>query len=339
MSKYNQLLEFVCELIDVQVKKYVKLAHRGVGPDARINAALVYDEVNELLEIAQSLLKVIEKELKGSLEDTSTFDLAFQQVKFYIEQEKLRAYAGWLLDANNIHATVDDRTDEQLKQLEQIAQLGKVDFRVSAQPVTPIQLQCQHDSHQIASYILKLAKDIRTDPTMKLDEKIPHHAQIILRKNATTRYMEYSKQIDELYSICELLLKNSTVQARITQLTKESADIYATGHAATLKELLLEYRTLVPNSRLFASEYKPLEVAAAQDEPLAQQKKESLVKTPVQEKTSSLTTKPEKNSIFSSKNLYFWGGVVVGGLLLVSMLLPYITQSQEESLSLTPNNC
>jgi uncharacterized protein (DUF608 family) len=251
-------------------------------------------------------------------------------VKFYIEQEKLRAYAGWLLDANNIHATLDDRTDEQLKQLEQIAKVAKINFSESSQPVTAIQLQCQHDSHKVASFILKLAKDIRANPAMQLDEKIPHHAQVILRKNATTRYVEFSKQIDELYSICELFLKESNAQARITQLSKESAEAYSIGHTSKYRKLLQQYRHLDVNSRLFASEYKGFEVASTQDETISQQKE------PSQEKTPSQGKKSEKNSIFSSQNLLFFGGLVVGGLLLVSMLLPYLTQSQEDLYSVTP---
>src|SRR5262245_30926496 len=121
IEKHVELCDFLFELIDVQIKKYVKLATVGIGPDARLNSALVFKEVNELLELEGFLLEEMRSN-KGSGEiKSSVFNKVFFQVKFYVEQESLRAYAGWLLDENNIHTTVDNRTKQQSSQLESLA--------------------------------------------------------------------------------------------------------------------------------------------------------------------------------------------------------------------------
>ena len=96
MTKYNKLFEFTHKLINVQIVKYTKLAAFGVGPDARMNASLVLDGVNELIDLSRRLLT------PASVDEVN-FKSIFNQVRFYVEQEKLRAHAGWLLDQNNIH--------------------------------------------------------------------------------------------------------------------------------------------------------------------------------------------------------------------------------------------
>jgi hypothetical protein len=309
MSKYTELFELLSELIDVQIKKYVKLATIGVGPDARLNAALVYEEVNELLESAFLLLHPLEKEHN----DETIFLSAFSLVKFYLEQESFRAGAGWLLDSNNIHDTVDERTKTQLAQLKQIGELAEIaDFSIRAKPNTQVQNQCEHDSFEIAHRILTLARNIRTTPTMELDEKIPTHAQEILRKNASTRYLQYQEEIDQQYQKCEFYLNNSTLEKRTSVLTKEEALSYQKTHGFQLSSLLERYKTIQPNSRLFSSTHKSYTVA-----------------TPDQKKSSNYSI---------PKLSFFFCAATLGTGILIQYLLPYLTNFGQENRneSLTP---
>ena len=105
-----------------------------------------------------------------------------------LNKRHARAYAGWLLDANNIHSPVLERVEEQLEQLKQIAQFAGIDCSSASKPITEIQKQCEYDSCAIAFYILDLAKSIKENPEMELDSNIPKHAQVVLKRNATTRY-------------------------------------------------------------------------------------------------------------------------------------------------------
>lgn len=75
MKGQKELFEFLCKLVDIQIKKYVSLAQFGVGPDARLNAKLVFDEVNELLGFAEQLLSDLEKQSKNKsiTSDTQCF--------------------------------------------------------------------------------------------------------------------------------------------------------------------------------------------------------------------------------------------------------------------------
>lgn len=258
MEKDIQLFELLSKLIAVQIKKYVALATVGVGPDALLNASLVYDEVSELLKLASSLLKTI----KNKKSNPSLFLSVFSQVKFYLEQESFRAHAGWLLDSNNIHDTVDERTRTLLKEMESLAKLAEIsDFSCPEKPHTDIQKQCELDSFEIAYRILTLACNVRKNPEMELDKKIPPHAQKILKKNATTRYIEFKNEIDEEYEKCEQYLKNATLPKRTTSLTKKDALSYQKTHEAQLSSLLNEYQNIQPDSFLFSSAHQPYTVA------------------------------------------------------------------------------
>ncbi len=305
MCKNTELFEFLSELIDIQIKKYVKLATRGVGPDARLNASLVYDEVNELLGMQKTLLTLIE----GG-DNLGIFMSVFEQIKFYVEQEWLRGYAGWLLDDNNIHDTVDKRTKKQLEQLENIANLANIEFTQKSDPVSEIQKQCQHDSNEIAYRILDLARNIRADSTMQINDKIPKHAQSILRKNATTRYMEFALYIDNLYEECENFLKNSPLEKRCSLLTKQMARENELSHFMQWHELLRHYQQLHPNSRLFSEDHKWEEVG-------------SLAET----------------TVFTKQNLRFLGGLFLTGGMLVHWLLPYFMQQDSNSMQNTSSLC
>ena len=91
MKGQKELFEFLCQLIDIQIKKYVSLATVGVGPDARLNAKLVCDEVSELLEFAELIT-----DTKRTLHEEypELLHVLFNQVKFYVEQETCKSLCG-----------------------------------------------------------------------------------------------------------------------------------------------------------------------------------------------------------------------------------------------------
>src|SRR5579871_2570933 len=116
MPKYYQLTVFLLKLIKVQIEKYSALTHVGVGPDAAMNAMLLLHEVDELIDFTSELLKLI----KNNTSDDTLFDSIFMQTRFYIEQERLRGYAAWLIDANNIHSSVYSRVKQYEADIEKI---------------------------------------------------------------------------------------------------------------------------------------------------------------------------------------------------------------------------
>ncbi|CDZ76289.1 hypothetical protein BN59_00556 [Legionella massiliensis] len=317
MSKHAELFDLLCELIDVQIKKYVKLATVGVGPDARLNAALVYEEVNELLGFADLLLQEMETNFESETIKKFAYVDVFDQLKFYLEQESFRGHAGWLLDDNKIHATVDERTTQFLKELEAIDEEESFDFSEKSVPRTEIQRQCQHDSYQIAHRILALAIDVSTNPDMQFDKKIPAHAQPILRKHASTRYVQYADEINSLHDECEEFLQQSTLANSSTVLENGQARDYQKAHLEQWNNLLYRYRCINTDSPLFSVEHQWHDVAVASPSPVEQ---------PVAVQQSP--------TIFSNRNLALLGGLFFTGTLLACKLLPYFTASEENDLSL-----
>ncbi|KTD06925.1 hypothetical protein [Legionella jamestowniensis] len=312
MNKNKMLFELLAELIDVQIKKYVSLASRGVGPDARLNAALVYDEVKELLFFANLLLDEIQSNVDADRIDYTVFYTIFDQVKFYLEQEQLRAYAGRLLDDNNIHATVDERTSKQLHALAEIAEHADIDLSVASQPVTEIQKQCQYDSAKIACFILTLAKSVRENPSMVFDPKVPEHAQVILRRNALTRYHELANEIDELHQQCEEVLEGLPLKARFSSLTKEEAWARSAEHKGQLTTLLKRYQGLTPDSCLFTSKHTWHEVASFSTKAGSEQSNKQV----------------SLQSFFSNRRALL-GGVAVAGIYVAALLYYFSTQFEE----------
>lgn len=298
-----KLFEFLCKLTDIQIKKYVGLATYGVGPDARLNASLVLDEVNELLALADSLLNNFNKDSQCT---TDFFPNIFNQVKFFIEQEHLRAYAGWLLDENNIHSTSIKRLDEQLEELKEIAQLAKIDYSKASKPSTSIQKQCEYDSWNIALYILDIAIKVKANPEMDFEDKIPSHAQKILRRNATTRYCDekFLQPITELHKQCVEFLNSSELKQSNAELQKDEAKKNEIIHREQFNKLLERYKQIEPSSELFSSKQEWYKIG-----------------------TTSLS-KTKSNSI--SSNIGLFGGVILIGGVLMCMLISYFNQFQNE---------
>ena len=305
MSYRTKLFEFLYTLNDVQIKKYSSLASRGIGPDARLNAQLVFTEVDELLALSEQLLDEIETPPSDNLDCID----AFNQIKFYIEQEYRRAYAGWLLSENNIHSTVKDRVDEQLAQLKHIGSLLSLDFSAPSKPVTTVQKQCEHDSAAIAKRILDLALLIKTDPEAELPQEIPIHARIILKANAKTRYQTFDQEITNLHQACSSFLESSELSKSSSILEAKAAKQYETQHQKKLQTLLERYKKLHPESPLFSEEHQLYKIGSNPEETKANQ-------TPAQS---------------SSCNRFALFGLA-GGTLLVGMLFHYFAYCEENSL-------
>lgn len=325
--KHDKLFEFVVELIDIQIQKYLSLAIYGVGPDARLNALLVCDEVAELLQAGGLLLKEMKAVVDGAC-GNSVFLGTAHLMKFYLEQESLRSNAGHLLDDNNIHAGVKGRTAHQLKQLKDIVH-DEIDFSIESLPETAVQRQCQYDSNQIARKILNLARIIRENPDIELEPEIPKHAQVALRQNARGRYVILADEIDKLYQKCDQFLMIADSNSGSSELSPQQAKIFEKNHREAFNRLITKFKQIQPDSRLFSSAHQYYRVgqpslnSADDDIP-------ALSVVPLEKKHSEWS--------FFSKNRAVTGGVVLGGVLLVSSLLPYFVQllNQETDNNLRP---
>jgi hypothetical protein len=304
VSHDKEFFEFLCELIDIQIKKYVALTKIGIGPDARLNARLVFNEVSELIQFAEILIKLIQN---PSLDKQALADI-YTQVKFYLEQEHIRAYAGWLLDENNIHTPGLSRVKGQLEHLNKIGQSVGIDGTTPSEPVTDIQKQCQHDSCSIAFYILDLAKQIIANPEMELDDNIPKHARMILKRNVVIRYgkSEFSKPIEELHSKYDAFLKTSHFDKSSSVLLSSDAKTLEKVHRGQWTTLLQSYRKIEPNSVLFDSKHEWSEIG----------------------KHSGVSYKTMPTSSFGGFRLF---GAVAAGAVLIYMLMPhFVTQLEGE---------
>jgi hypothetical protein len=302
MSHRFKLFEFLCKLTDIQIKKYVSLATVGVGPDARLNAKLVLNEVDELLGFSEQLLV----DMQTNSDDNSLFIPLFNQVTFYIQQEYNRSYAGWLLDENQIHSTVKERVIEQLDALQDIAMLIDLDMQTAVKPLTRIQKQCEYDSCAIAYRILDLAIKVKTNPDDEIATNIPIHARNKLKSNATTRYVDYFPEIQALHSQYDNFLSSSECDKSDALLQGEEAKEFALQHTTQWTNLLNQYEAINPLSTLFSQEFEWYKVGV-------------ITKAPV-------------SSLHASNHLKLFGGMALAGVLLVYMLMQYFTEPDEMAL-------
>lgn len=253
---HQALFEFTCELIDVQIKKYVELTRIALGLDVEINAALVGQEVNSLFEFARELLEELKKAKEDR--DNDKFVKIFQQVRFYLEQEYKRGRAGWLLDENNVHIPEMIRLTQQTEQLKQLAMRANIDFSKPAKPYNEGQDQCEHDSYAIVHFLLNIVVQLKQDPkvVLPLDERL-HHAVRIMRAHAVNLDGRYNQEqiwleIKKLYEESDVFLKTSPFSKSTlfmsgsVALEKQKADRHQ------LSALLAEFQQWAPDSVLFS---------------------------------------------------------------------------------------
>lgn len=298
MEISDQLFLFLLKLIQVQIEKYDNLVKIGIGPDANLSAALVYNEVTELLKFANLLLQDIELNRTFSFEDVH-FNLVFEGIKFYLEQEYARAYAGWLLDENPIHNKAYNRVISQIKELKEMADSVDISFSEFSLPQSPVQQQYLYDSAAIAFFILQLAENIKNNPSMELTG-IPKHAQTILKKHAENRYIVLAEEIEKALIPHQKIVESDNFKKSTLVLTINQVNRYKLSQLRALKRVREDYNKIKA----------PL----------------SLVSTP-------------KHAGFSVRNLSIFGGVtsaLVGGMLLVTHLLPYIMESQLQTETPAP---
>jgi hypothetical protein len=260
---YIQLFEFLYDLIDIQIKKYSALTRIGVGPDAGMNAALVADEVDELISFAETLLISIEQKKYDKTELTTIFN----QIRFYIEQEYLRATAGWFLDENNIHSSSVQRLNQQKQLLTNIATEASININQAAPAMTERQKQCEHDSHEIAFFILDIVADLRKNPNLVFNANIPTHAQRILRihsaPNGRFQQEPLWQKIQPLHNQCWLFLRNSSLRRSTDILTEQGAQDLAGEHQRTLTAILADYLKAEPKSPLAHPEHPPYRIGVS----------------------------------------------------------------------------
>lgn len=306
MDFYTEFFEFIAKLIDIQIKKYVSLAAFGVGPDVRLDAKLVLDEVNELLGFAEQLLD----QMKKKTCEKDAFIPLFNQVTFYMEQEYSRSRAGWLLSENNIHNTLQDRLVKQLDQLNRIAETANISFAIGAKPVTDVQKQCEHDSAAIAFRILDLAHEMSKNPNMELPENFPNHARSIMKANAITRYRDkaIAPEIESLCTKYRAFLDASLLTTNAVQLSKEEAEVNGEKHRAAFNALLAKYKEIKTESTLFSANPEWYAVGG--------------IPKP---------TAPSSAGYSVNKSILFNGGIALG-VLCVSALLCYFQEKCAEDV-------
>ncbi|MGC1182388.1 hypothetical protein [Legionella sp.] len=303
---YDALFEFVYELINTQIEKYVNLVKIGIGPDASINANLVLDEVTELMDSAKNLLMHIEKPPHTHEE----FVIILEQVRFYLEQEQLRGTASYLLDENKVHSGQIDWMNKQFGVFSEFSAAADIDMSRPALAITESQKQCEHDSNAIAFYILDIAKKLKSDPKIEFEQSFPKHAAIILRRNASPEINRYnqpniSQKIDELHARTNTFLKQSNLKKRddlfcIADLNKKQLT-----HQELLTQLLSRYQLVKPNSKLFSQEDQDHQISSTQSKSIL-------------------------NSVLSKRG--FFSTVAVIGIPISLVLINYLKQKQEDPM-------
>ncbi|AUH73791.1 hypothetical protein [Legionella sainthelensi] len=324
MKHKIELFEFLGQLIDIQIKKYIALTTERVVRDARYNTKLVFAEINELLGFAEQLVVDMENPSASKLNESKYFGALFNQVKFYLEQEHTRAYAGWILDEKNSTTEVE----KQLAQLQKIGELAGIDCSSASVAMTRTQKLCEYDSAQIAFQVFDLVKNIKENPDMDLDNSIPQKAQIRLKHNAKTRYSdkEFAESIDGIHTRYLEFFEQSNLENNHSTVSKEEAESYEEKHRNQWKGLLQRYQVAINAS-------KP---------PLLD---EENPQSPIRNEEHKITIHPEKKSTISSapdgkkpesngflKNSIFYSGLAIAGAVAVYMLMAYFTKGNKNDL-------
>jgi hypothetical protein len=255
MKSYLRLFEFICQLIDIQIKKYSDLTKKGAGPDALMSADLARNEVNDLLMLSNRLLTTFKN---SNLQDKSNFQMVFDRVKFYLNQEELRARAAWLLDANNFHSSEYERLVEQQQALCDIGKRAAINLEKTVSPSLAWEHQLQHDSNEIAYFILTIAIEAKADDNITFPSGVPKHAERIIRNHAKPggRYHdpEIFTEMQVLYLQTKTFLDSSPLKKNQTTLTKEEAEKAVIQQTDMFKDLLNGFKKLNIRSCLFSSD-------------------------------------------------------------------------------------
>jgi hypothetical protein len=247
------LFEFTCKLIKSQIDKYVHLEKIGVGPDARLNSRVVYDEVNDLFRLANELFQM----LKSKTPMQNQFNIIYQQIRFYVEQEYMRGYAGLLIASVGPHKQVHRRTMDQKKVLHDIALAANIDITQSAAPITKAQKQCEVESHYIAHRILDYAVRLinnPNDPLNNAEDRTIRQDIITALKKSVTRYQSLRTEIEVLHTQCEQYFKINEKPTILPFLEKDVLT-YKAEHDKEFKQLLNTYKEINPASPLVSADY------------------------------------------------------------------------------------
>ena len=242
-KKHQQAIEFLFRFIDVQIQKYTQLTKLGIGPDAKMNAALVRSQVTRLLDILESYL---------SLTNPQQDDLIhlMQTMKFYLGCEYLRSRASWLIDDNRIHNNEYDRICDQQEELRILCNAIDGWTDIEPEKLTRVQQQCLHDSHAIAFRILALAATLKEDP-MRTDlgnDNHLGHGLIIMRRHAQPGGRYYnpiiSSEITERLSYADAYLNTSSLTKSTLELDQMTSKPCIDNDKVKLQRLRIHYNTL-----------------------------------------------------------------------------------------------
>lgn len=252
-TKYQQLQNFLFELVDIQIKKYMALTKIGVGPDALLNAQLVKDEVDILLGIISKINVLL---LTGLVSPENFWQL-FHTVKFYLDQEYIRSHAAWLVDENHIHNPLFDRLKQQRSQLESIIKgMEALDIPSFLDPSD--YRRCEYDSNAIAFKILTLAIKLKENPNTEIGNDAPEHAKKILKKHAQPEGRYHNSEI--FNNIQQLHIETQNTLSTLKNLgckpsnEKSLSPIDETQkeqHREQFSALMDQYRKLNPRSHIF----------------------------------------------------------------------------------------
>ncbi|ARB93562.1 hypothetical protein [Legionella longbeachae] len=326
MKNQKELFEFLSQLIDIQIKKYITLTTEKVVQDARYNTKLVFAEINELLGFAEQLVTDMENPSASKLNDSKHFGALLNQVKFYLEQEHTRAYAGWILDEKNSTSEIE----KQLIQLHKIGKSAGIDCSSASIAVTETQKLCEYDSAQIAFQVFDLVKKIKENPDMDLDNSIPKQAQIRLKHNAKTRYSEkeFAESIDGIHLKFLEFFEQSALDNNPGTISKEEAGIHEEKHRNQWESLLQRYQAITNPSKPSLVEKEEIQspVRTSDEHQITIPPKEKKIKIP----DSPDGKKPEPNSYL--KNSIFYSGLAFAGAVAVYMLMTYFTKGSKSDL-------
>ncbi|MBA2648752.1 MAG: hypothetical protein H0U75_03975 [Legionella sp.] len=242
MEKQKELFVFLCNYIEIQIKKYNALSSLGAGPDDRLNTRLVVNGVSELLSLATELFN----DIKSKTINEGKFETIFEQTRFYLEQERFRAESVWLVAPSIINTTLKTRLNYQLEVLKKIAFYKGLDVSQPAKPKTKIQKQCEYDSYLISLNILKLALQYYDNPAGEVTEIDPALHQT-LKRHASGRYVMLNPEITYMYNRCIIFMRNSNKQVSTPTFSPEQIQKQGKHHEKMLKDLMHGYKRMEPS--------------------------------------------------------------------------------------------